>query len=134
MEIRKATAQDRISIIRSLQNKGIEYNTTAHAKEDIQKGRMFLAIENGKIVAQCCLVEEPLFHYTAIKKLCVYNKKNEGKGIAGAFVRYFATTFEGALGCTPWTDNGAMRHLLEKNGFAHQYTFLENYEFYLKKA
>ena len=134
MYIRKATAQDQLSIIRSLQNKHIEYNTPSHIKTDIARGRLFVAIENNKIVAQCALVEEPTYHYTALKRLCIYNKKNYGKGIANQFIQFFIETTNCALGATPWTDNGAMAHLLTKYGFTHQYTFMGNYEFYLRQA
>lgn len=132
MYIRKAIEQDKISIIRSLQNKHIDYITTFHAKEDIKNNRLFVMIENDKIIAQCVLFEEKNYNYYAIKRLCVYNKKNNGHGIANQFINYFINNIKGNLGCTPWEDNKIMRHLLEKNGFIYQYTFLKNYTFYLK--
>lgn len=130
MEIRKATMNDYFSICRSLQNKKINYQTPAHAKSDIQNQSMFILVDNGKILAQCSLIEEPDYFYTAIKRLCIYNKKNYGKGIADMFIKYFVSNTQTPLGCTPWEDNAAMRHLLEKNGFIYQYTFLNYYCFY----
>lgn len=132
MEIRKATMSDYVSICRSLQNKKIDYQTPKHAKADIQKQAMYVLVDNGKILAQCSLIEEPAHNYTAIKRLCIYNKKNCGKGIAEQFIKFFVQNAETQLGCTPWEDNGAMRHLLEKNGFTFRYTFLGCYCFYLR--
>lgn len=131
MNIRIATSADYIHICRSLQNKGIDYITTKQAKNDIDNNRLYIIENNGKIISQCALVPEPNYNYTAIKRMCVYNKKNAGCGIANAFVNYFVSNFYDNLGCTPWEDNGAMRHILEKHGFVYQYTFLENYCFYL---
>ena len=133
MEIRKATATDLVHVIRSLQNKGIDYNTTAQAKADILNNRLFVAIINGKIVGSCAIVEETAYNYTAIKRVCVYNKKNCGKGIASALVAYICGLDLGNLGATPWNNPGMIR-VFEKYGFRYQYTFLENYNFYLKTA
>jgi len=133
MEIRKATANDLIHIIRSLQNKDIEYNTTFHAKEDIMNNRLFVAIIDDKIVGSCAIVEETEYNYTAIKRVCVYNKKNCGKGIASALIGYICGLGIDNLGATPW-NNPSMIRVFEKYGFTYQYTFMENYRFYLKKG
>lgn len=132
MFIRPANTSDYKSIAMSLRNKGIDYITPTHAREDINNHRLYVMEEDGRIIAQCALVLEPLHHYYAIKRLVIYNRKNCGRGIAQRFVSYFVAMDLPALGCTPWTDNKVMRRLLVKNGFTHQYTFLNNYEFYLR--
>ena len=134
MTIRFATANDKIHIIRSLQNKKIEYNTTAQAKTDIENGRLLIAIIGNKIVGSLAIVPEPAYHYTALKRLCVYNNKYRGRGIANELIATASALVSGPVGATPWANNPATIHLFEKNGFSYQYTFLENYKFYLKTS
>ena len=134
MKIRLAESTDYKRIAMALRNKHIEYITPAHAREDIANHRLYVVEEDGMIIAQCALVEEPAHHYHAIKRLVIYNRKNCGRGIARQFIRYFCAMNLPALGCTPWTDNQKMKYLLVSNGFEYQYTFLENYEFFLKRG
>ena len=134
MEIRFATLEDTLSIVRSLQNKHINYNTPAMVKEDIKNHRLVIAIDNNKIVGQIALVYEPNYAYTSLKRLCVYNNKNRGKGIASALVQFVCETVNTPLGASPWTENTACINLFKKFGFKYQYTYLENYNFYLKNA
>lgn len=134
MKIRLAETTDYKRIAMALRNKHIEYITPAHAREDIANRRLYVVEEDGKIIAQCALVEEPAHHYHAIKRLVIYNRKNCGRGIAQRFIRYFCAMDLPALGCTPWSDNKTMKHLLSRNGFEYQYTFLNCYEFFVKRA
>ena len=130
MEIRKATEKDLIHVIRGLQNKGIEYNTTIQAKEDLRLGRLIIAVDGKKVIGSCAIVPELNYGYIAIKRLCIYNKKNCGKGIATMLIKYICGLGYERLGATPW-DNPPMIRLLEKQGFEYQYTF-GKYNFYLK--
>jgi RimJ/RimL family protein N-acetyltransferase len=132
MEIRKATQADYKSIALALRNKNIPYITPAHALADIENEQLFVMCENGKVIAQCALVHEPMFEYHAMKRMTIYNKANQGRGIAQAFISFFCAMNLPALGCTPWADNAPMQHLLRKFGFEYQYTFLENYQFFKK--
>ena len=134
MEIRKATYADYKRIACALRNKHIDYITSAHACVDIEHEQLFVMSENGKLIAQCALVHESAHGYHAIKRLVVYNKRNNGRGIAQQFIAFFCAMDLPALGCTPWTDNATMKHLLQKYGFKYQYTFLKNYEFFLKNT
>mgnify|MGYP003289393209 FL=1 len=134
MKIRLAQSEDYKRIAMALRNKRIEYITPAHAREDIINHRLYVMEEDEMIIAQCALVEEPAHHYHAIKRLVIYNRKNCGRGIARQFIRYFCDMNLPALGCTPWTDNQKMKYLLVSNGFEYQYTFLGNYEFFLKRG
>lgn len=132
MEIRYASAKDTKSITTSIRNKKINYNTPEMVKEDIKKARLIVAVEDGKILGQLAMVEELEWGYVAIKRLCVYNKNNKGKGIASALIRFACEQTDKPLGASPWTENTACRKLFEKHGFKYQYTYLENYNFYLK--
>ena len=134
MTIRFANNADTIHVVRSLQNKGMDYNTPAQAKNDITCGRLLVVEENGKLLGSCALVKKPHRGYTAITRVCVYSKKSCGKGIAQMMVNYVCSLGLGALGATPWNDNPAMCHVFEKAGFVYQYTFKKNYEFFLKNA
>ena len=134
MEIRLATKSDYKSISMSLRNKRISYITPTQAKSDIENNRLFVMVENNKILGQCALVYEPNYSYYAIKRLVVYNKKNCGRGIAERFIKYLSDNTSSDIGCTPWSDNLAMKKLLLRNGFKYQYTFLKNYEFFKKIA
>lgn len=131
MRIRLATEKDYSHIYHALNRKGINYISANHAKEDISKNQLYVIEENEKVIAQCALVVENNYNYIAIKRLVIYNKKDCGKGIAQRFIEYFKSFGIENLGCTPWTENTRMRKILERNGFIHQYTFLNCYEFYL---
>ena len=133
-EIQKATMKDLRSISASLQNKKIPYLTPSHAELDIANGNLWVIRQNGKPIAQCALVYEENYHYHAMKRLVVYNKKNCGQGIANAFVEYFVKQNYPTLGCTPWADNRRMINILLSFGFEYQYTFLENYCYFVKKC
>lgn len=134
MKIRYATAEDKIRVIRSLQNKRITYNTTAQAKVDIDLQRLIVIEENGKLLGSCAIVPEVEYKYTAIKRLCIYSKKSRGKGVATKLVEYIESLNLGDIGATPWDTNPAMCHILEKCGFEYEYTFSEHYKFYRKKS
>lgn len=133
-EIQKATRQDYKSIAVSLRNKGIPYITPEQADRDIENGDLYIIKENGKPIAQCALVYDGHYHYHAIKRLVIYNKKNCGQGIAHAFVGYFVKQEHKKLGCTPWRNNSRMINILLSFGFEYQYTFLENYCYFVKKG
>jgi RimJ/RimL family protein N-acetyltransferase len=134
MKIRLAQSSDYKRIAMALRNKRIEYITPAHAREDIQERRLYVIEDDGEVIAQCALVNEPNYGYYAIKRLVIYNRKNCGRGIARQFIRYFCAMNLPTLGCTPWADNQRMKYLLISNGFEYQYTFLGNYEFFLKRG
>lgn len=128
--IRLATIDDYNYISHALARKAVPYMSPTHAKADISRGQMYVKILNNKIVAQCSLVPEPLYNYTALKRMIIYRKENCGKHIADEFIQYFLALGL-PLGATPWAENTKVKHILEKAGFTYQYTFLDNYEFYL---
>ena len=134
MEIRRAINADYIKIVRAIQNKHIEYITPAHVKEDIALGRQFVMMDGEKVIAILSLVYDADYGYFAMKRLCVLNKKNNGKGYAQMMLRVVSGQANGKVGCTPWIDNGAMRHTLEKLGFTLEYVFSEKWCFYSKNV
>jgi RimJ/RimL family protein N-acetyltransferase len=132
VEIRKANHSDYIKIVRSIQNKNISYITPTHVREDIQHNRLFVGYENGKVVGILSLVWDSEYNYFAMKRLCITNKKNQGKGLAQELLTHVSETVNGKVGCTPWSDNAPMRHTLEKLGFTLEYRFSEKWCFYSK--
>ena len=134
MEIRRAINADYIKIVRAIQNKGIAYITPAHVREDIALGRQFVMMDQEKVIAILSLVYDADYGYFAMKRLCIPNKKNRGKGYAQMMLKVVSDQASGKVGCTPWADNGAMRHTLEKLGFSLEYIFSEKWCFYSKKC
>ena len=131
--IRQATQTDYIHIVRAIQNKHISFITPAHIKEDIKNNRQYVLAENNHIIGIISLVYDPIYKYYAIKRLCILNKKNNGKGYGKMLLSYLATLPLNNIGCTPWIDNYKMKHLLETLGFKLQYIFDEKWCFYLKR-
>jgi RimJ/RimL family protein N-acetyltransferase len=132
VEIRKANFSDYIKIVRSIQNKNISYITPAHVREDIKHNRQFVMCENGKVVGILSLVWDNDYNYFAMKRLCITNRKNQGKGYAQMLLSYVSSTVSGKVGATPWSSNAPMCHTLEKLGFRLEYVFSEQWCFYSK--
>lgn len=132
MNIRKATIKDRAAIMRTLHRKQIPFATAENAKNDIELDQMFVLEDANKILAICSMVYDKKYNYHAIKRLVILNNKNKGKGYASILVSYLANLNLPVIGCTPWSDNLAMKKLLQKLGFIYQYTFSEYWEFFLK--
>ena len=104
-------------------------------KEIIDAGMLFdydyVIIENEKPIAQCALVAETAYNYTAMKRMVIYRKENRGRGLADMLIEHFSS-MNLTIGATPWTENERIKHILRKHGFEYQYTFSEKYEFFLK--
>ena len=62
MFIRLATKDDYCYISHALASKAIDYNKPSQAKADIAAGRLYVLVEDGKVIAQCALVEERDFN------------------------------------------------------------------------
>lgn len=134
MLIRKATQKDYIHIVRATQNKHLDYLTFNHIAEDIALARCYVVEENKKTIATCSLVYDAQHQYYAMKRLSIFRKENKGKHITEQFISYFLENNKNKkIGCTPWEDNAPMRHILEKLGFTHEYTFAEKWCFYSKE-
>ena len=135
MTIRKSTKEDYISIVRSIQNKGLDYITPALIKKDIELGRQYVMTnDRNKIVAMLSLVEEPNYNYFSMKRMCVPNKKNRGRGYAKMMLDYVSQQTTKKVGCTPWTDNKPMRKMLVDAGFTLEYIFNGHWCFYSREV
>lgn len=132
MEIRKAIDSDYIKIVRTIQNKKIDFITPAHVKKDISLGQQFIMVDNNKVIAILSLVYDANYNYFAMRRLCIPNKRNNGKGYAKMMIEYVSSQANGKVGGTPWVDNLVARHLLEKLGFSLEYIFAEKWCFYSK--
>ena len=136
MTIRKATMNDYIKVIRTIQNKHISYITPKHVLNDVTMNQLYIMVDDdtNKVVATLSLVWDPQYKYYALKRLCIPNNKNRGKGLAQKMLAFVADQATEKVGCTPWVDNGAMCHTLEKLGFQLEYIFEEKWCFYSKKC
>lgn len=135
MELRKASTMDWVKVFNAVCHKHIDYITPEQTFDDFKAERLYVVAEGSKVYATVSLVEEPDYGYTAIKRLCILNKRNCGKGLARFALRELQKVVVGKkIGATPWVDNIAMRNLLESEGFAVQYVFQEVWCFYMKEV
>lgn len=133
MELRKANRKDIMKVCRAIGYKtNLPYIRVEDAMSDFLHERIYVVAEGEKVFATLSLVEEPEYGYTAVKRLCILNKKNQGKGIARFALHEIQKVVSGRIGATPWTDNGAVRHILEMEGFVLQYVFNERWCYYAK--
>lgn len=133
MELRKANLYEVQKAARVVGRKHYDYITVNHLVRDYNNNQLYVVVEGEKILAIASLVPEPDYEYIAIKRLCVLNKGNCGKGIGSFAVRELSKVVSGErVGATPWTDNIAMRNLLESEGYQLQYVFNERWCFYAK--
>lgn len=128
--ITKADEADYIHIVRAVQNKKLDYLTCAHIRQDISQKCLYKFTENNKIIAICSIVFDEKYQYHAVKRLCIFSIKNKGKHITEKFLDFFSQKGYKKIGCTPWSDNAPMRHILEKKGFVLEYIFSEKWCFY----
>ena len=133
MELRRANLYEVQKAARVVSRKHFDYITVNHLVRDYNNNQLYVVVEGEKILAIASLVPEPDYEYIAIKRLCVLNKGNCGKGIGSFAVRELSKVVSGGrVGATPWTDNIAMRNLLESEGYQLQYIFNERWCFYAK--
>lgn len=135
MRIRVATKEDCAKICKALHYKDISFCTADHARNDYLMRRLYCVHEGDKILATFSLVEEDTWDYVAIKRLCILNKKNCGKGIARFIIHELVNLMRGCkIGATPWEDNYTMRYILESEGFKLEYKFSGNWCFYSREV
>lgn len=136
MELRKVkTVEEVQKIERAVSRKKLPFCTSAQIASDYYSyDRLYIVVEEEKILATVSLVEEPNYGYTAIKRLCILNKKNQGKGIARFALHEIQKEVKGKIGGTPWIDNTPVRHIFENEGFHLEYIFAEKWCFYVKEV
>lgn len=134
MELMLAMGKDVSKVCNAVKKKGIAFIMPDMIIDDHFHRRLFVVKEGQKVLATLSLVPEPEYHYIAIKRLCILNKKNCGKGIARFAIQEAQKKVRGKIGCTPWTGNDKMRHLVETEGFKLEYIFNEHWCFYSKEV
>ena len=133
MKIRLATQTDVYKIRNAVRRKNLLYCTPYQIADDFTNKRLYCVYEGDKVLATLSLVPEPDYGYTAVKRLCILNKKNQGKGIARFALHEIQRMVSGRIGATPWEDNTAVRHILETEGFKMEYKFMGHWCFYSKE-
>lgn len=133
MELRKANLNEAQKLAQVVGRKHLDYITTHHLVWDYNHSQLYVVVENDKVLAIVSLVPEPDYGYIAIKRLCILNKKNQGKGIARFALHEIQRMVSGRIGATPWEDNTAVRHILEAEGFKMEYKFMGHWCFYSKE-
>lgn len=132
MRIRVATKEDYLWIARVIGKKNLSYCTANQIRDDYSWNRLYCVYEEDKVLATFSLVYDWRYEYLAIKRLCILNKKNEGRGIARFAIHSILPYLRGKVGATPWEDNVAMRKALEAEGFKMEYKFNGKWCFYAK--
>jgi len=132
MELRKATEKDYRTVWYAVRPKKIKYCTCGAISNDYIHKQLYVVVEGDRVLATLSLVPETEYGYTAVKRLCILNKKNQGRGIARFALHEVQRMVSGRIGATPWEDNAPMRHLLEAEGFMLQYVFNERWCYYAK--
>jgi RimJ/RimL family protein N-acetyltransferase len=135
MKIRLATLSDYQWIVRVMGRKKIPYLTSSHVKDDYNWCRLYAVVDSkDRVLATFSLVADDKYDYIAIKRLCVLNQKNRGKGIARFAIHEILKYLHNCkVGVTPWEDNYAVRHILEAEGFKMEYKFMGHWCFYSKE-
>ena len=133
MKIRLATQTDVYKIRNAVRRKNLLYCTPYQIADDFTNKRLYCVYEGDKVLVTLSLVPEPDYGYTAVKRLCILNKKNQGKGIARFALHEIQRMVSGRIGATPWEDNTAVRHILETEGFKMEYKFMGHWCFYSKE-
>lgn len=135
--IRWARQSDTKQIIATIAQKKCDYITCQQIREDINKGKVLLGKIESKIVCFLVVERNAEFKYVSIRRAMVPNKKYRKKGVMNELLSsicdYADRDYAEPLGATPWTDNIAMKKLLEKNGFIYQYTFQSHWEYWQRK-
>lgn len=133
MELRVATHDDLMKVVRAIGHKDLPYITKSLVNRDYNHKRLYVVADGKAVYACVSLQDEPEYEYTAIKRLCLLNKKNHGKGIGRFALHEIQKIVKGRIGGTPWKDNLSVRHLFEIEGFHLEYIFSDFWCFYVKE-
>lgn len=130
MRIRLANQTDYLWVKRVMGKKDITWHTPQHVERDYFDRHLYVVVEGEQVLATFALANDWQHETIALKRLCVLNKKNQGKGIARFIIHWFANNFSSGnvLSLTPWENNHAMRHILETEGFTLEYMFTVNWD------
>lgn len=130
--IRLATFSDYKKIAISLGKiEKLSYINKVHLKEDIEKEQCYLKIVKGKIVAIGSLVFDKEYNMYYVKRVIVMNKKYHRKGYGKELISHLSK-LKKPVAITPFKENEKMKKLIEGLGFTFKYSFLENFQLYVK--
>ena len=134
MRLRLATQTDAYKIRNAVRRKNLLYCTPYQIAVEFTYGRLYCVYEGDKVLGTFSLVYDEQCEYVAIKRLCILNQKNQGKGIARFAIHEILRYLHNCkVGATPWEDNYAVRHILEAEGFKLEYKFDGHWCFYSKE-
>lgn len=134
MELRLASHRDLMKVVNALRYKDLSYITKRQENFDYNKKNLYVVADGEKVLACASLVWDSDYEYFAVKRLCILNKRNCGKGIARFALRELQKVVKGRIGATPWLDNIPMRKLLESEGFKLEYKFNGVWCYYWKEC
>lgn len=134
MELRLATKTDLWKVKSALVRKHIPYCTAEQIQKDYDNKCLYVVAENNTPLAITSVIVDSVHGYTALKRGCVLNKKNYGKGIMRFSLTELSKRLHGTIGATPWITNIRARRLFESAGFSLQYVFNEKWCFYAKEV
>ena len=96
--IRKATQHDFATLVKMAQHIKIDYITPQHIQNDIFSKNLYVVIDkNNNIVAFGARVFDAHFQEYCIKRICVPNAHNRGKGYAQEIIKYLTVTRDRTL-------------------------------------
>lgn len=132
LTIRKAEKRDFAIVAPIVRAAAISFLNVEYLRGDIAHGCAFVMYDGNNFVGICSLIHDEMWHYDAIKRLYIA-KEYRGKACATSLLSYVSNKSNGIVGCTPWIDNGAMRHILEELDFTLQYIFDDKWCYYAKQ-
>ncbi|MBQ8238650.1 MAG: GNAT family N-acetyltransferase [Oscillospiraceae bacterium] len=106
------------------------YPNLASAREDLEKGVIYVAENGGAVVGTFVMMPGPDDTYVCIENGAwrsdapygvIHRVASRGGGVLGAALEYAKTRFD-HIRMDTHADNAPMRHLLEKSGFSHRGT------------
>lgn len=131
--IRKATIKDykRLSISLGLVKNKPSYITKELLKLDILQSECYVLEENKKLIGIGSIVFDYERDCYYIKRVMIFNKSYQGKGYGKQILKELSQ-LENKIAVTPFKKNAKMRNIIKSLGFKFQYSFNENFLFYLK--
>lgn len=133
MKVRVATRKDYGVIVGKLHNfEKIDYLTEKNVETDIRHKNCYALEDKGEIVAIGSIVYDNEFKMYYIKRLMILDENSKGKGY-GKYIMKYLSNKKPVIATTPFKDNYIMKKLIESIGFKYKYTFLENYQLFVKE-
>lgn len=134
--VKKVEFNDLRKILPLVRDSRISYITDWHTLKDFlgdDGAQLYILYNNNQPGAIVTTIYDNNYNYLAIKRLLSFTKrKGYATRLLSAIVSKAQCAGINSIGCTPWNDNSAMIHLVNKLGFDYQYSFQKNWRFYKK--